>query len=74
MVMLLLVGVFIIISIEPAIILCLGFCIYALSGAVITIKTIKKLTVAQIVGDEPHKQDLQPSSTIDSPNDNAHTK
>ncbi|MFT6977444.1 MAG: CDP-diacylglycerol--serine O-phosphatidyltransferase [Shewanella psychromarinicola] len=52
-VMLLLVGVFVIISVEPAIILCLGFYIYALSGPVITIKTIKKLKVEHIVGDEP---------------------
>ncbi|MCL1080537.1 MULTISPECIES: CDP-diacylglycerol--serine O-phosphatidyltransferase [Shewanella] len=52
-VMLLLVGVFVIISVEPAIILCLGFYIYALSGPVITIKTIKKLKVEHIMGDEP---------------------
>lgn len=52
-VMLLLVGVFVVVSVEPAIILCLGFYIYALSGPFITIKTIKKLKVEHIVGDEP---------------------
>jgi CDP-diacylglycerol--serine O-phosphatidyltransferase len=64
-VMLLLVGVFVIISVEPAIILCLGFYIYALSGPVITIKAIKKLKVAHIVGDELNKTETQQHSTID---------
>jgi CDP-diacylglycerol--serine O-phosphatidyltransferase len=63
-VMLLLVGVFVIISVEPAIILCLGFYIYALSGPVITIKAIKKLKVAHIVGDELNKTETQQHSTI----------
>jgi CDP-diacylglycerol--serine O-phosphatidyltransferase len=67
-VMLLLVGVFVIISVEPAIILCLGFYIYALSGPVITIKAIKKLKVAHIVGDELNKTETQQRSTIDDIN------
>tara|TARA_R110002033_G_C3882805_1_gene238148 strand:+ start:1688 stop:2512 length:825 start_codon:yes stop_codon:yes gene_type:complete len=67
-VMLLLVGVFVIISVEPAIILCLGFYIYALSGPVITIKAIKKLKVAHIVGDELNKTETQQHSTIDDIN------
>lgn len=56
-VMLLLVGVFVVVSVEPAIILCLGFYLYALSGPFITIKTIKKLKVEHIVGDEPVEAD-----------------
>lgn len=71
-VMLLLVGVFVIISVEPAIILCLGFYIYALSGPVITINTIKKLKVAHIVGDEPIAPDLQQTPIPDSSNDITH--
>ncbi|MFT6133472.1 MAG: CDP-diacylglycerol--serine O-phosphatidyltransferase [Shewanella sp.] len=67
-VMLLLVGVFVIISVEPAIILCLGFYIYALSGPVITIKAIKKLKVVHIVGDELNKTETQQHSTIDDIN------
>ncbi|MBB1360775.1 CDP-diacylglycerol--serine O-phosphatidyltransferase [Shewanella sp. SR44-4] len=67
-VMLLLVGVFVIISVEPAIILCLGFYIYALSGPVITINAIKKLKVAHIVGDELNKTETQQHSTIDDIN------
>ncbi|WP_350431623.1 CDP-diacylglycerol--serine O-phosphatidyltransferase [Shewanella sp. H8] len=67
-VMLMLVGVFVIISVEPAIILCLGFYIYALSGPIITIKSIKKLKVEHIVGDELNKQDTQqPSSICNAP-------
>jgi CDP-diacylglycerol--serine O-phosphatidyltransferase len=71
-VMLLLVGVFVIISVEPAIILCLGFYIYALSGPVITINTIKKLKVAHMVGDEPIAPDLQQTPIPDSSNDITH--
>ncbi|WP_137225704.1 CDP-diacylglycerol--serine O-phosphatidyltransferase [Shewanella sp. MEBiC00475] len=71
-VMLMLVGVFVIISVEPAIILCLGFYIYALSGPIITIKRIKKLKVEHIVGDELNKQDTQQPSSIDNaPNTNS---
>ncbi|MGI2176819.1 CDP-diacylglycerol--serine O-phosphatidyltransferase [Shewanella frigidimarina] len=67
-VMLLLVGVFVIISVEPAIILCLGFYTYALSGPVITINAIKKLKVAHIVGGELNKTETQQHSTIDDIN------
>jgi len=61
-VMLLLVGVFVVISVEPAIILCLGFYLYALSGPFITIKTIRKLKVEHIVGDVPINKEVTESA------------
>ncbi|MCT8985486.1 CDP-diacylglycerol--serine O-phosphatidyltransferase [Shewanella phaeophyticola] len=69
-VMLLLVGVFVVVSVEPAIILCLGFYIYALSGPFITIKTIKKLKVEHIVGDEPvDANETEPQQDTAEPHD-----
>ncbi|WP_372871336.1 CDP-diacylglycerol--serine O-phosphatidyltransferase [Shewanella sp.] len=51
-VILLVVGVFVVISVEPALILCLGFYLYALSGPVITIRSVRKLKVSHVVGDD----------------------
>ncbi|MGI2174716.1 CDP-diacylglycerol--serine O-phosphatidyltransferase [Shewanella ulleungensis] len=65
-VMLLLVGIFVVISVEPAIILCLSFYVYALSGPFITIKTIKKLKVEHVLGDTivNSEQDDQPKDNV----------
>lgn len=43
LVMLSIVGVFVLVSVEPALVLCVSFYLYALSGPFITIKAIKKL-------------------------------
>lgn len=51
-VILLVVGVFVVVSVQPALILCVGFCLYAISGPIITIRTVRKLKVAHIVGDD----------------------
>lgn len=51
-VILLVVGVFVVISVEPALILCLGFYLYALSGPVITVRSVRKLKVSHVVGDD----------------------
>jgi CDP-diacylglycerol--serine O-phosphatidyltransferase len=57
LVMLLIVGIFVVVSVEPAVILCIGFYLYALSGPVITIKGIKKLKDTQVVRADPEKSD-----------------
>ena len=51
-VILLVVGVFVVVSVQPALILCVGFYLYAISGPIITIRTVRKLKVAYIVGDD----------------------
>ncbi|MBT1444620.1 CDP-diacylglycerol--serine O-phosphatidyltransferase [Shewanella sp. JM162201] len=51
-VILLVVAVFVVISVEPALILCLGFYLYALSGPVITVRSVRKLKVSHVVGDD----------------------
>ena len=51
-VILLVVGVFVVVSVQPALILCVGFYLYAISGPIITIRTVRKLKVAHIVGDD----------------------
>jgi len=53
LVMILVVAVFAIISVEPAIILCIGFYLYALSGPFITLKNVDRIKVGHIVGDDP---------------------
>lgn len=50
LVMLSIVGGFVLVSVEPAIVLCVGFYLYALSGPFITIKTIKKLRGEHLSG------------------------
>lgn len=52
LVILLIVAVFVIVSVHPALVLCLLFYAYALSGPVITIRTIRNLKVEHIIGDE----------------------
>ncbi|QIR15512.1 CDP-diacylglycerol--serine O-phosphatidyltransferase [Shewanella aestuarii] len=52
LVMLILVGLFAIVSVDPAVILCLTFYIYALSGPFITFKSVDKLKVEHVIGDE----------------------
>lgn len=55
---LLVVGVFVVVSVQPALILCIGFYLYAISGPVITIRTVRKLKVAHVVGDnEPSESE-----------------
>lgn len=51
-VILLVVGVFVVVSVQPALILCVGFYLYAISGPIITIRTLRKLKVAHVVGDD----------------------
>lgn len=51
-VILLVVGVFVVVSVQPALILCVGFYLYAISGPIITIRTVRKLKVAHVVGDD----------------------
>ncbi|AZQ11559.1 CDP-diacylglycerol--serine O-phosphatidyltransferase [Shewanella khirikhana] len=58
-VILLVVGVFVVISVEPALILCLGFYLYALSGPVITIRSVRKLKVSHVVGDDEEDIDQE---------------
>lgn len=52
------VGVFVVVSVQPALILCIGFYLYAISGPVITIRSVRKLKVAHIVGDGEHEKEL----------------
>jgi CDP-diacylglycerol--serine O-phosphatidyltransferase len=65
LVMLILVALFAIISVEPAVILCITFYIYALSGPFITIKSVDKLKVEHILGDET--DDIANESQTNSP-------
>ncbi|MCL2919842.1 CDP-diacylglycerol--serine O-phosphatidyltransferase [Shewanella litorisediminis] len=58
-VILLVVGVFVVISVEPALILCLGFYLYALSGPVITIRSVRKLKVSHVVGDDEDEHEME---------------
>jgi CDP-diacylglycerol---serine O-phosphatidyltransferase len=51
-VILLVVGVFVVVSVQPALILCVGFYLYAISGPIITIRTVRKLKVAHVIGDD----------------------
>jgi CDP-diacylglycerol--serine O-phosphatidyltransferase len=51
-VILLVVGVFVVVSVQPALILCVGFYLYAISGPIITIRAVRKLKVAHIVGND----------------------
>jgi len=51
-VILALVGLFVIVSVQPATILFCAFSLYALSGPIYTIRRIKKLKVSHVVGDE----------------------
>ncbi|WP_283629823.1 CDP-diacylglycerol--serine O-phosphatidyltransferase [Shewanella baltica] len=51
-VILLVVGVFVVVSVQPALILFVGFYLYAISGPIITIRTVRKLKVAHVVGDD----------------------
>ena len=51
-VILLVVGVFVVASVQPALILCVGFYLYAISCPIITIRTVRKLKVAHVVGDD----------------------
>jgi CDP-diacylglycerol--serine O-phosphatidyltransferase len=79
-VMLLLVGVFVVVSVEPATILCLGFYLYALSGPFITIKTIKKLKVEHRAADEQVNKNATQSANFSAstshptPNDKVQQK
>ncbi|MCL1142427.1 CDP-diacylglycerol--serine O-phosphatidyltransferase [Shewanella gaetbuli] len=59
LVMIIIVAVFAVISVEPAIILCIAFYLYALSGPFITIKNVDKLKVTDIVGDESHEPKVE---------------
>ncbi|QYJ90933.1 CDP-diacylglycerol--serine O-phosphatidyltransferase [Shewanella halotolerans] len=52
MVILALVGLFVVVSVQPATILFIVFSLYALSGPIYTIRTVKKLKVSHVVGDE----------------------
>ncbi|WP_428619250.1 CDP-diacylglycerol--serine O-phosphatidyltransferase [Shewanella sp.] len=51
-VILALVGLFVLVSVQPATILFIAFSLYALSGPVYTIRKVKKLKVSHVVGDE----------------------
>ncbi|MCG9697760.1 CDP-diacylglycerol--serine O-phosphatidyltransferase [Shewanella sp. Isolate11] len=69
-VILALVGLFVVVSVQPATILFIVFCLYAISGPIYTIRTVKQLKVSHLVGDEsevsnndPNKND---STTSDS--------
>ena len=53
------VGAFVVVSVQPALILCIGFYLYAISGPVITIRTVRKLKVAHIVGDGEHEKEQE---------------
>lgn len=65
-IILLVVGAFVVISVQPALILCIGFYLYAISGPVITIKTVKKLKVAHVVGDnEPSENESDNEITVE---------
>ncbi|MGI2853910.1 CDP-diacylglycerol--serine O-phosphatidyltransferase [Shewanella algae] len=57
LVILLVVAVFVVISVEPALILCLLFYLYALSGPVVTIRSVRKLKVSHVVGDDDEADD-----------------
>ncbi|HDS1213521.1 CDP-diacylglycerol--serine O-phosphatidyltransferase [Shewanella algae] len=57
LVILLVVAVFVVISVEPALILCLLFYLYALSGPVVTIRSVRKLKVSHVVGDDDETDD-----------------
>ncbi|MBO1273286.1 CDP-diacylglycerol--serine O-phosphatidyltransferase [Shewanella sp. 4t3-1-2LB] len=52
LVMLLMVAVFVVVSVDPALILCCLFYIYACSGPVMTMRNIKQLKVSDVVGDK----------------------
>ncbi len=52
MVILALVGLFVVVSVQPATILFIVFSLYAFSGPIYTIRTVKKLKVSHVVGDE----------------------
>lgn len=66
-VILLLVGIFVVVSVQPALILCIGFYLYAISGPVVTIRTVRKLKVAHIVGDDEQGKEIKENkSSINS--------
>ncbi|QVK22502.1 CDP-diacylglycerol--serine O-phosphatidyltransferase [Shewanella dokdonensis] len=52
LVILLVVAVFVVVSVDPALILCCLFYIYACSGPVMTMRNIKQLKVSDVVGDK----------------------
>ncbi|QYK02292.1 CDP-diacylglycerol--serine O-phosphatidyltransferase [Shewanella psychrotolerans] len=57
------VGLFVIVSVQPATILFSAFLLYALSGPIHTIRSIKKLKVSHVVGDDDDV-DFVPSSDV----------
>lgn len=62
LVILLVVAVFVVVSVHPAFILCLVFYLYALSGPFITIRSIQKLKVKHVIGDEVEDELLYPAA------------
>ncbi|KFZ37343.1 CDP-diacylglycerol--serine O-phosphatidyltransferase [Shewanella mangrovi] len=52
LVMLLVVAVFVVISVDPALILCCLFYLYACSGPFTTLRSVEKLKVSDVIGDE----------------------
>ncbi|QUN05134.1 CDP-diacylglycerol--serine O-phosphatidyltransferase [Shewanella yunxiaonensis] len=52
LVMLLVVAVFVVVSVDPALILCCLFYLYACSGPVMTMRNIKRLKVSDVLGDK----------------------
>ena len=62
LVILLVVAVFVVVSVHPAFILCLVFYLYALSGPFITIRSIQKLKVKHVIGDEVEDEFLYPAA------------
>ncbi|GHB18604.1 CDP-diacylglycerol--serine O-phosphatidyltransferase [Shewanella indica] len=73
LVILLVVAVFVVISVEPALILCLLFYLYALSGPVVTIRSVRKLKVSHVLGDDDETDDSdgKASSAEGSPTSHA---
>ncbi|MBW8184240.1 CDP-diacylglycerol--serine O-phosphatidyltransferase [Shewanella nanhaiensis] len=59
---LLMVGVFVLISIEPAFILCLIFYLYALSGPIVTIHSIRRLKRSVSMAGKSDEKDNGPSA------------
>ncbi len=69
LVMLLVVAVFVVVSVDPALILCCLFYIYACSGPVMTFRHVDKLKVSDVIGDTDIEDEPQTSQSHSEPRD-----
>ena len=58
---------FVIIATNPALVLFLGFLVYAASGPIVTIRSVKELKMAHVVGDDDDEEDSPAGAAVVPP-------